>query len=80
MDWAVYAAQWLHVSGAVLWLGSTLTLLIPVVSSIAAWIWLDEPLTWIQIAAMAVVLGALATIVMSQRQPEPVRAPQAATT
>jgi drug/metabolite transporter (DMT)-like permease len=63
-----------------LWLGSTLTLLIPVVSSVAAWIWLGEPLTWIQITAMTVVIAALATIVMNQRAPEPVRAPQAATT
>jgi drug/metabolite transporter (DMT)-like permease len=63
-----------------LWLGSTLTLLIPVVSSVAAWIWLGEPLTWIQILAMTVVIGALATIIRSQRRPEPVRAPQAATT
>lgn len=63
-----------------LWLGSTLTLLIPVVSSVAAWIWLGEPLTAVQIVAMAVVLTALATIVMGQRRPEPVRAPQAATT
>ncbi len=63
-----------------LWLGSTLTLLIPVVGSLAAWIFLDEPLTLVQLAAMAVVLGALASIVVSQRHPEPVRAPQAATT
>lgn len=62
-----------------LWLGSTLTLLIPVVSSIAAWIWLGEPLTWIQLVAMGVVIGALASIVMTQREPEPVRAPQAPT-
>ncbi len=60
-----------------LWLGSTLTLLIPVVSSIAAWIFLDEPLTFVQIAAMAVVIGALATIVMGQRKPTPVTPPQA---
>lgn len=63
-----------------LWLGSTLTLLIPVVSSLAAWVFLDEPLTAIQLGAMAVVMGALATIVWAQRNPEPVRAPQAATT
>lgn len=63
-----------------LWLGSTLTLLIPVVSSIGAWIFLDEPLTSIQVVAMAVVLGALATIITGQRQPEPVRAPQDVTT
>jgi drug/metabolite transporter (DMT)-like permease len=59
-----------------LWLGSTLTLLIPVVSSTAAWIFLDEPLTGVQLAAMAVVIAALATIVRSQARPEPVRAPQ----
>jgi drug/metabolite transporter (DMT)-like permease len=63
-----------------LWLGSTLTLLIPVVSSLAAWIFLDEPLTFVQLGAMAVVIGALATIVWAQRNPEPVRAPQIATT
>jgi drug/metabolite transporter (DMT)-like permease len=62
-----------------LWLGSTLTLLIPVVSSLTAWVFLDEPLTWVQVAAMAVVLAALAAVVMGQRHPEPVRAPQAAT-
>lgn len=63
-----------------LWLASTLTLLIPVVSSVAAWLFLDEPLTVVQLLAMAVVIGALATIVLGQRRPEPVRAPQAATT
>ena len=63
-----------------LWLGSTLTLLIPVVSSIGAWVFLDESLTWVQLAAMAVVIGALATIVMGQRAPQPVRAPQDVTT
>lgn len=62
-----------------LWLGSTLTLLIPVVGSLTAWIFLDEALTGVQLAAMAVVLGALASIVMTQGKPEPVRAPQAAT-
>ena len=62
-----------------LWLGSTLTLLIPVVGSLVAWIFLDEPLSAAQLVAMAVVVGALATIVMSQRAPEPVRTPQAAT-
>jgi drug/metabolite transporter (DMT)-like permease len=63
-----------------LWLASTLTLLIPVVSSLAAWIFLDESLTAVQLGAMLVVVGALAAIVVSQRTPVPVRAPQAATT
>ncbi len=62
-----------------LWLGSTLTLLIPVVGSLTAWIFLDEPLSTVQLAAMAVVIGALASILMTQSKPEPVRAPQAAT-
>jgi drug/metabolite transporter (DMT)-like permease len=63
-----------------LWLGSTLTLLIPVVSSLGAWIFLDESLSGAQLAGMAVVIGALATIVVGQRKPEPVRAPQDVTT
>lgn len=63
-----------------LWLASALTLLIPVVGSVAAWLFLDEPLTAVQLLAMAVVIGALAVIVLGQRAPEPVRAPQAATT
>ncbi len=60
-----------------LWLGSTLTLLIPVVSSLAAWIFLDEALTSTQVTAMVVVVAALASILLGQRAPEPVRAPQA---
>ena len=40
-----------------LWLSSTITLLMPVVSSLAAWMWLDEPLTAWQLAAMGVVRG-----------------------
>ena len=63
-----------------LWLASTLTLLIPVVSALAAWLFLDEPLTIIQLLAMTIVVGALATIVMSQRQPVPERTPQTART
>ena len=62
-----------------LWLGSALTLLIPVVGSVMAWIFLDEPLTTTQLAAMAVVVGSLATIVVTQPRPEPVRTPQVAT-
>jgi drug/metabolite transporter (DMT)-like permease len=60
-----------------LWLGSVLTLLIPVVGAVVAWVFLGEALTAIQIAAIAVVVGALASIVLSQDRPEPVRAPQA---
>lgn len=62
-----------------LWLGSTLTLLIPVIGSLTAWVFLDEQLTVVQLVAMAVVIAALASIVMTQDKPEPVRTPQAAT-
>lgn len=59
-----------------LWLGSMFTLLIPVVSSITAWTFLDEPLTAIQVTAMAVVVGALAAVVAGSSDPVPVTAPQ----
>ena len=49
-----------------LWITSTFTLLIPVVGATAAWVWLDEPLSGTQIAAMFVVLDALAGIVTAQ--------------
>lgn len=49
-----------------LWISSTFTLLIPVISTIAAWIWLDEALTAIQIFAILVVVSALAGIVAGQ--------------
>jgi drug/metabolite transporter (DMT)-like permease len=62
-----------------LWLGSVLTLLIPVIGAVVAWIFLDEALSAVQIVAILVVVGALASIVLSQEQPEPVRAPQAPT-
>ncbi len=60
-----------------LWISSIFTLLIPMVSTIAAWIWLDEPLTRIQVIAMGVVLAALAGIVGNQTsirsRPRPLR-------
>lgn len=52
-----------------LWLGSTFTLFIPVAASFGAWLLLDEPLTWIQVAGTAVVLAALAAIVIGQARP-----------
>lgn len=54
-----------------LWIGSMLTLLIPVVASLAAWIWLDEPLTVVHLLAMAVVLAALGYVVRSQSSSRP---------
>lgn len=62
MNWAIQQIP--------LWLSSTLTLLIPVVSASAAWIFLDESLDAAQVVAMAVVLGALAGIVMPSGQTE----------
>ena len=56
MNWAIQQIP--------LWLSSTLTLLIPVVSASAAWVFLGESLSLTQILAMAVVLLALLGIVM----------------
>lgn len=56
-----------------LWLSSTLTLMIPVLASLAAWVFLDEPLTVIQLVAMGVVVGALAVIVTAQSAPVPLQ-------
>lgn len=60
-----------------LWLSSTLTLLIPVVSALGAWLLLDEALSAAQIAAIAVVVAALAVVVRGERRPRPVTPPQA---
>lgn len=60
-----------------LWLSSTLTLLIPVFASLAAWIFLGEALTGWQLLAMGVVVGALAVVVVAQSRPAPVLPPQA---
>lgn len=54
-----------------LWLGSTMTLLVPLVSSAIAWIFLDEPLNAIQIIAMLVALVAIGTLVRAQSTPRP---------
>ncbi len=53
-----------------LWIGSTFTLLIPVASSIIAWVALDEALNRYQIGAMGLVLLALAVIVRNQSRPD----------
>ena len=60
-----------------LWLSSTLTLLIPVFASVAAWIFLEEALNGWQIAAMGVVVGALGVVVVAQSRPAAVLPPQA---
>ena len=56
-----------------LWLSSTLTLLIPVLASLAAWLLLDESLTAVQLVAMGVVVAALAVIVTAQSVPVPLQ-------
>ncbi|NCG39609.1 MAG: EamA family transporter [Actinobacteria bacterium] len=48
------------------WLGSTLTLVIPVTSGLLAWLFLGENLVFLQFVGMAIVLGALACLVMGQ--------------
>lgn len=49
-----------------LWLGSTMTLLIPVTAAALAWVFLDEALNLVQVVSIAVVLGALALLVIDQ--------------
>jgi len=58
MNWAIVRVP--------LWLGATFTLLVPVVSSAIAWIFLGEPLTAIQIVAMMVTLVAIGVLVRAQ--------------
>jgi len=50
-----------------LWLGSTFTLFVPVVSSALAWAFLDEPLVAMQIIGMAITVFALAMLVYFQQ-------------
>lgn len=59
-----------------LWLGSTFTLFVPVVSSALAWLFLDEPLNATQMAAMFVTVAALFVLVLFQQtQTQPEEAP-----
>jgi len=53
-----------------LWLASTMTLLVPVVATIAAWLFLDEPVNGIQTIAMGVTLLALAGVIVGQTSPK----------
>ena len=57
-------------------LTSMMTLALPVVSSVAAWLFLDEPLGLVQLAGIAVVLFSLAMVVSrSPTVEEPATAP-----
>jgi drug/metabolite transporter (DMT)-like permease len=57
-----------------LWIGSALTLLIPVSSSLLAWIFLDESLSAGQLVAMAVVIGVLVVLVRGHAPGDPTSA------
>ena len=64
-----------------LWLGSTLTLFIPVASTLLAYAFLDEDVEPIQFVGMAVVIGALMAIIIRPAQlralrPGPIRVSQ----
>jgi drug/metabolite transporter (DMT)-like permease len=67
MNWSISKVQ--------LWLASTMTLIIPMVAAVLAWWLLDEALTAPQVAAMAVVLGALAVIVIGQSRTQSINEP-----
>lgn len=51
------------------WLGSTLTLLVPVAATTMAWLWLDEPLTLTQAVGIGLTLVALGAVAL--RPPDP---------
>jgi drug/metabolite transporter (DMT)-like permease len=52
-----------------LWLSSTMTLVNPVIASVAAWLFLDETLNAGMLVAMLVVVAALAVVVTSKTPP-----------
>ena len=66
MNWAIVRIP--------LWLGSTFTLLVPVVSSALAWVIFDEALNAVQILGMAVTVGALGVLVWFQQSSPATRA------
>ena len=57
-----------HVDLAVM---SLLTLAVPVFAVISAAIFVDESLTWVQIAGMAVVLSSLGVVALRTTRAEP---------
>jgi drug/metabolite transporter (DMT)-like permease len=54
-----------------------MTLLVPVVASLVAWVALDEALDTVQVAAIGAVVAGLAVVVLNQQRPTPVTPPQA---
>ncbi|MFT7648407.1 MAG: drug/metabolite transporter (DMT)-like permease [Candidatus Poriferisodalaceae bacterium] len=69
MNWALHEIP--------LWVAATFTLFIPVAAAAAAWAYLGEPLTTLQVLAMGIVLLALTGIVTSRsglrNRPRPLR-------
>jgi drug/metabolite transporter (DMT)-like permease len=53
------------------WLGATLSLFIPVTSTLMAWLFIDEEVARMQLVGMAIVIAALVAIVL---RPRPARA------
>jgi hypothetical protein len=51
------------------WLGSTLTLAIPVTSTVLAWLFIDEQVRAVQFGGMGVVIVALGLIVVRTTRP-----------
>jgi drug/metabolite transporter (DMT)-like permease len=74
-----FLMTWAHGHVSLLTL-SLLTLAIPVGSAAAAALWIDEPLAWLQVGGMAVVLAALALVSVSaaRRSPELIEADMSA--
>ena len=56
-----------------LWLGSTLTLFIPVASTVLAYLFLDEAIEAIQFVGMAVVIASLMAVIIRPGSPKALR-------
>jgi drug/metabolite transporter (DMT)-like permease len=52
------------------WLGGTLTLAIPVTSTLLAWGFIDEEVRLLQFAGMGIVVAALAAVVVGHERPQ----------
>jgi len=59
------------------WLGSALTLAIPVTSTVLAWLFIDEEVRAVQFAGMGVVIVALGLIVVQTTRPTVAEVPEA---
>jgi drug/metabolite transporter (DMT)-like permease len=62
--------NWAH-NHTTITLTSLLTLASPVISALAAWVWLDERITTVQVLGMVIVIGALAAVVADRRRLRP---------